>query len=77
MISNDTGVATIFNDFFKNSVTSLNITEDSFFLKEIEIIYEGAEGAIGKFEIHPSILIIHEKITTDSKFHFLWLLLVT
>ena len=70
IISNDTGVAQTFNDFFKNSVTSLNISENRFLLKESEIIYKGVEGAIKKFEIHPSILSIHEKVTTDSRFSF-------
>ena len=56
-----------------NPVTSLNIAENRFLLKESEIIYEGSEcakGAIRKFEIHPSILSIHEKVTTDSIFSF-------
>ena len=70
IISNDTDVAQTFNHFFKNSVTSLNISENRFLLKESEIIYKGAEGAIRKFEIHPSIQSIHEKVTTDSRFPF-------
>ena len=53
-----------------SSRTSLNISENRFLLKESEIIYNGAEGAIRKFEIHPSILSIHEKVTTDSRFSF-------
>ena len=62
IISNDTDVAQTFNHFFKNSVTSLNISENRFLLKESEIIR--------KFEIHPSILSIHEKVTTDSRLPF-------
>ena len=63
IISNDTEVAQIFNDFFKNSVSFLNIVGNMFLLKE-------SEGAIRKFEINPSILSIHEKVTTDARFSF-------
>ena len=62
IMSNDTDVAQTFNDFFKNSVTSLNISENRFLLKEIEIIYKGAEDAIRKFEIHPNILSIQGSV---------------
>ena len=70
IISNDTEVTQTFNEFIKNSLTSLNVAENRFLLKESEIIYEDAEGAIRKFEIHSSILSIHEKVTTDSRFSF-------
>ena len=66
----DIEVAQTFNDFFKNSVTSLNISENKLLLRESEIVYEGAESAIRKYEIHPSILSIQENVIIDSRFSF-------
>ena len=48
IISDDTEVAQTFNDFFKNSVSSLNITENKLLLTETEGTLQGAAEAIKK-----------------------------
>ena len=65
-ISEYTEVAQTFNDFLKNSVKSLNILENKLLLTETETIHKGAEKAIKRFEIHASIISIHENVKIDS-----------
>ena len=70
VISDDTEVAQTFNDFFKISVNSLNITENKLLLTKTENINGGVEEAIKKFEVHPSIISINENVKVDHRFSF-------
>ena len=61
-IISDTEVMQTFNDLFKNSVKSLNISENKLLklkLKlqlKLKLFINGAEKAIKRFEIYPSII---------------------
>ena len=66
IISDDVEMAENFNNFFKNSVFSLNLNENKYLLKENDLFDIGAEEAIRKYEIHPSILSIQENVILDS-----------
>ena len=56
IISDDTEVAQTFNVFFKNVVTSLEISEQKSLLAETNNVHGGVAEAIKKFENHPSIM---------------------
>ena len=70
IISNDKEVAETFNEFFENSVKSLNIPENSFLKNDTENICDPVEKAITTFENHPSIIDIKEMIDINSEFSF-------
>ena len=70
IISDDTEVATTFNDFFKNCVNSLNIVENRFLLTEFNEALNGVDECIKKLENHPSIMSINENVKVDSRFSF-------
>ena len=70
IISDDTEVATAFNDFFKNCVNSLNIVENRFLLTEFNEALNGVDECIKKFGNHPSIMSINENVKVDSRFSF-------
>ena len=54
--------------FFKNAVSTLCITESSFIInKEYENISDPVQRDIVKFESHPSISQIKNKITNGKK----------
>ena len=62
-------IAEEFNNFFKNTVSSLDKNENSFIINnEAASIYDPIEKAISKYKFHPSILLIKE--TIKSKYHF-------
>ena len=62
IISDDTEVAQTFNDFFKNCVNTLNITENKLLLTDIIDMPGSVQESIKKFENHPSIRSINENI---------------
>ena len=71
IISDDAEVAQTFNDFFKNSVKSLDIVENRFLLSETNIDgLNGVDEAVAKFAKHPSILCIIENVKIDQGFSF-------
>ena len=70
IISGDIEVAQTFNDFFEKAVNSLDIRENKSLLTETKDIHGGAEVAIKKFEIHPSIISINENVKVESRFSF-------
>ena len=70
IISNDEEVAKTFNQFFIESVNSLNITGNTVFLKSTENMTDPVMIALKKFENHPSIVNIKEKVSMKSKFTF-------
>ena len=55
-------IAEELNNFFKNAIASLNIHENKYIVENIENINDPVDKAIQKFEFHPSILRIKNKI---------------
>ena len=70
IISNDEELAKTFNQFFVESVKSLNINENKALLNPIEILTDPVDIVIKKFENHPSILEIKEHVSIEIKFSF-------
>ncbi len=71
IISNDKEVAETFNEFFKNSVQSLEISENRYLMNETGNLIDPVEKVMKKFENHPSIIDIKEVIDIDTEFSFL------
>ena len=69
ILSNDTDVANSLNNFFQNTVKSLELNENKFLLTDTEDLDDPVDIAIKKFETHPSILNIKENIES-SMFSF-------
>ena len=70
IISDDQEVAEIFNQFFINSVNSLEITKNKLLISNTDNLNDPVEIALKKFEQHPSIIEIKEKVHVGSKFLF-------
>ena len=71
LIQNDDKVAETLNTFFKNAVSTLDINENSYIVNnESSTILDPVERAIKKYEIHPSILLIKNKIGNEKSFKF-------
>ena len=70
IISNDGEVAEAFNQYFKSSVESLDLTENNILQNSTGNLNDPVEIALKKFESHPSILEIKRVVDTDSKFAF-------
>ena len=70
IISKDEEVAKTFNEYFIESVKSLNITENKDVLTNTGDLNDPVEIALKKFNKHPSILKIKENVTVESKFSF-------
>ena len=68
IISNDEEVAETFNTF--DSVESLDITENKVLLNDTGDLKVPVKIALKKFESHPSIIDINEKVTVENKFSF-------
>ena len=70
-MQNDSEIAKQLSEFFKNAVSTLGITENSFIInKEYENISEPVQSAVVKFESYPSISLIKNKITNGNNFKF-------
>ena len=68
---NGSKIAEKLNQFFKNAVSTLGITENSFVInEEYKNISDPVQRAIVKFESHPSISLIKNKITNGNNFKF-------
>ena len=70
IISNDKEIAETFNEFFKNSVKSLNIPENRYLINNTGNLSDSVEIAVTKFENHPSVIDIKEMIEVDTEFSF-------
>ena len=68
LISDETKVAETLNSYFENAAKNLT-TENSFLINQTDK-EDAVERAIEKFEIHPSILTIKEKLSVNSAFSF-------
>ena len=62
IITEDGQIAEIMNMFYKNAVENLAIEQNIGFEQSIEGIEDSIEAAIHKFEYHPSIIKIKEKV---------------
>ena len=70
-MQNDSKITNKLNEFFKNAVSTLGITENSFVInKEYENISAPVQRAIVKFESDPRISLIKNKITNGNNFKF-------
>ena len=70
IISNDEDIARIFNNYFVESVKSLDLSENNAILNHTENLTDPVEIALHKFKCHPSIIEIKEKVLVESKFSF-------
>ena len=70
IISKDEEVAKTFNEFFIESVKSLNITENNDLLTNTGDLNDPVEIALKKFNRHPSIIKIKENVTVESNVSF-------
>ena len=70
IISDNAKTAQIFNDFFKNCVNSLDISENKFLLTDSANVLGYVDKAIKNFENHPSIQSIKENVQVELDFQF-------
>ena len=70
IISSDAEVAETFCQFFKNSVGSLDIAENSFLKTATGNLMDPVQKALKSFEMHPSILDIKRVVKNETKFTF-------
>ena len=70
IISNDKDVAETFNEFFKNSVKSLNISQNRHLINDTGNLTDPVEIAMKKIEKHPSIIDIKELMEVNTEFSF-------
>ena len=70
IISNDDEIAKTFNEFFIDSVKSLNINGNVDIINNVGNLSDPIAIALKKFECHPSIIDIIEKVEVNSKFSF-------
>ena len=71
IISDDAEVAQAFNKYFQSTVKSLDIADNRCLLTETKSELNIVDRAIGKYENHPSILNISEKVKIEDRFSFL------
>ena len=70
-MQNDSKITEKLNEFFNNAVSTLDITENSFIINEVyKNIFDPVQRPIVKFESHPSISLIKNKITNGNNFKF-------
>ena len=71
LIQNDDKIAETVNTFLKNALSSLDINENSYIVNnESNTVLDPVERAIKKYEIHPSILLVKNKIGNEKFFKF-------
>ena len=70
IIDDDTKVAEELNNFFKTAVASLDIHGNPYTVENVENMSDPVEKAIKKFESHPSILLIKNKVVKINLFCF-------
>ena len=70
IISNDEEIAKTFNDFFIDSVKSMNINGNNDVLTDVEGLTDPVDIALKKFECRPSILDIKENVSIEATFSF-------
>ena len=69
IISEDSEVAEMLNNFFDNAVKDLKINENQYILSNTNGIDNPVDIAVEKYKNHPSILTIKANVSS-SNFHF-------
>ena len=59
-----------FSTFYEDSVRSLNVKPDEYYLSDTDHLSGSVETAIRKFENHPSIQVIKQNISVNQDFYF-------
>ena len=63
-LQNDQEIANELNTFFKNTVSNLEINEIPYIINQVsDDILDPVEKCINKYQFHPSILLIKNRIT--------------
>ena len=70
IITDDLKIAETFNNFFSETVPNLNITTNSEIFTDTSLIDDPVLKAIKKYEKHPSIKMIKEKMEQSKTFTF-------
>ena len=70
IIQDNNKVSEVFNDFFSNAVTKLNIQVNNELLNDTISVTDPIQKAILKYKNHPSIMKIKEKYVLGDKFLF-------
>ena len=70
MVSKDSEIAEIFNNYFANITESLGISANESLLVPTNDIVDPIDKAVMKFQSHPSIRKIKENTTSSIKFDF-------
>ena len=70
IISGNSDIAQIFNDFFSTAASKLNIEISDDHIMDVQYIKDRILKAIKKYEKHPSIIKINESIEIKEKFEF-------
>ena len=71
LITNDQKSAEVFNNYFNSIVEELNIPIDQNLLNDASLFDDAIIAAVHKYERHPSILKIKEKLKKHDLFFFL------
>ena len=70
MVSKDSEIAEIFNNYFANIAESLGISANESLLVPTNDTVDPIDKAVMKFQSHPSIRKIKENTTSSVKFYF-------
>ena len=71
LLHEDTEVAKELNNFFKEAASTLDVNENSYIINPGSIYFSSSiEKTISKYKLHPSILLINDKIVNQGKFYF-------
>ena len=72
LLQDDNKIAEEMNNFFKNTVSELDMKENSYIINQnVSYITDPIEKAIEKYKFHPSILLIKEKTKcSNASFDF-------
>ena len=70
IIYDDFDLSEEFSTFFKDSVRSLIVKPDEYYLSDTENLSDPVDIAIGEFENHPSVQAIMQNILVNQDFYF-------
>ena len=69
IINEDKELCQVFNKFFSNAVSSLNINENPFIVNDVQGVIDPVEAALRKFSVHPSVREI-KKLVGNNNINF-------
>ena len=71
MLQNDQKIADELNTFFKSTVSNLEINENPYNINQVsDDTLDPVEKCINKYQFHPSILLIKNRIKVQNLFSF-------